>query len=689
MKQYRALSAALLLLTAGCASRPPVVGNLVSLADAVAGAAASVEENAPPGGTVAVVKINAPLTTLSDFLAGELENRFTAGETLTVLARGEHLAGVNEEQQFQMSGMVNDENAAGIGRFLGAQVVITGDFTRFANFSQLALRAVEVETARLLTAYTAKIAPNDPVLAGITAPLGPATGWAVSEAELEQLNLAKDYIAAGVFDIAIEELDRLIAKNPNLAEAWYLRGWEYYYKHEKNRALADLTEAIRLDPQNAGYYIRRGHVYDDDDRAIADYTRAIRLDPHNTEAYSYRATLYRSKKDYDRAIADYTELIRLHPPEEVSHLDYAYTSRASLYVEMGDYDRAIADYTELIRLYPPDPEWNGNRSRRYFARAELYEKLSRNDQARADYNQAIQIDPIAAAGAYSSRAVQYADAGDFDRAMAASNQAVRLAPDDDYTYSSRGHVYAARGDYHRAIADYTEALRLIPPGSNRDWNRSTLYQSRARIYEKLSQTDRAIADYTEAIRFNPTNSFGSAMHLARGNLYFNEKKDYDSAIASYTEGINLIGDYTALNVGSIIFNNLFLLYANRGRAYDNKKDYNRAIADYEQALRMAPNPDPYLYGALGQSYRLKNDYDRAIAIYTEGINRMGDLTRLDKKSNEFILTTLLYSYRGSAYWQKKNYDRAIADFEYLERNYNESAALWRGVIEDIRRERGR
>jgi hypothetical protein len=194
---------------AACVSAPPVTG-LMSLEEAVAGAATAVEARTQSGGKIALAKIASPLAALSDFLGGELESRFNAGGKLAVLVRGVTLDQVSAEQQFQMSGLVSDESAVSIGRFLGAQAVIAGEFSRFANFSQLSIRAVDVETAQVLAAYSVKIAPNDPVLAGVTAPLGPARGGAVSEAALEHLNLGKDYLAAGIPDnyLAISGLEK-------------------------------------------------------------------------------------------------------------------------------------------------------------------------------------------------------------------------------------------------------------------------------------------------------------------------------------------------------------------------------------------------------------------------------------------------------------------------------------------------
>jgi len=62
---------------------------------------------------------------------------------------------------------------------------------------------------------------------------------------------------------------------------------------------------------NAQAYVNRGlDSKGDFDRAIADFTQAIRLDPKYLEAYLYRAVAYQNKGDNDRAIADYSQLIR-------------------------------------------------------------------------------------------------------------------------------------------------------------------------------------------------------------------------------------------------------------------------------------------------------------------------------------------------------------------------------------------
>ena len=49
------------------------------------------------------------------------------------------------------------------------------------------------------------------------------------------------------------------------------------------------------------------------DRALADYTEAIRLNPRDALAYNNRGLLWRETGDVDRAIADLTDAIRIDP----------------------------------------------------------------------------------------------------------------------------------------------------------------------------------------------------------------------------------------------------------------------------------------------------------------------------------------------------------------------------------------
>jgi hypothetical protein len=111
--------------------------------------------------------------------------------------------------------------------------------------------------------------------------------------------------------------------NPKLAAPYKGRGF-WWHKGTPDRAIADCTEAIRLNPEDCNEYYNRGFAWwqkGDPDQAIVDWTEAIRLDPKYADAYNNRGTAWWQKGDSDRAIADWTEAIRLDPKHAPAHFN--------------------------------------------------------------------------------------------------------------------------------------------------------------------------------------------------------------------------------------------------------------------------------------------------------------------------------------------------------------------------------
>jgi tetratricopeptide (TPR) repeat protein len=157
-------------------------------------------------------------------------------------------------------------------------------------------------------------------------------------------------LSAEALDILEAALFGTVSAAGNDAKSWLYQGNAYYNKGDYDRAIADYTGALRIDPNYASAYNHRGNAYffkGDYDRAIADYTGALRIDPNDASAYNHRGNAYFNKKDYDRAIADYTEVLRIDP-----NYAFAYHNRGNAYLKKKDYDRAIADCAEALRIDP-------------------------------------------------------------------------------------------------------------------------------------------------------------------------------------------------------------------------------------------------------------------------------------------------------------------------------------------------
>jgi tetratricopeptide (TPR) repeat protein len=207
------------------------------------------------------------------------------------------------------------------------------------------------------------------------------------------------------------------------------------------------TGAAAAAAQNASALIASGYAHyerKDWDRAIADYTQAIRLDPDFADAYFWRAAAYDEKSDWDRAIDDYTQAIRLDPNDK-----YAYNRRGRTYGNKGNYNNAIDDYTQAIRLDPNFASAYNNRGNTYYATSDY-------DSAIADYTQAIRLDPNVAVY-YSNRGLAYDEKGDYDSAIADYSQAIRLDPNNADYYN-----YRVTGNFAGWTSNYEARFMMTP-----------------------------------------------------------------------------------------------------------------------------------------------------------------------------------------------------------------------------------
>jgi tetratricopeptide (TPR) repeat protein len=231
------------------------------------------------------------------------------------------------------------------------------------------------------------------------------------------------------------------------------------------------------------------------------------------------------------------------------------------------------------------------------------------DRAIAAFSDAMRLDPKSAP-AFTNRGVAYERKGDMDRAIADFSEAIRLDPNYALALSNRGIAYERKGDNDRAIADFNEAIRLDPKNV-------LAFANRGIAYGKKGDTNRAIADYNEVIRLDPKN----ALAFANRGIAYGKKGDNDRAIADFNEAIRLDPNYA-------------LAFFNRGIAYGKKGDNDRAIADYSEAIRLNPNV-AMTFNNRGFLYFKKGDTRRAIADFEEAI-------RLDPKS------ALAFCNRGNA-----------------------------------------
>jgi len=193
---------------------------------------------------------------------------------------------------------------------------------------------------------------------------------------------------------------------------------------------------------------------------------------------------------------------------------------------------------------------------------------------------------------------------DYDSAIAEYTESIRLNPNDASAYYNRGNAYLGKKDYDSAIADYTEAIKLDPDSDVK----AEAYCKRGHSYQDgKNDYHSAIADYNEAKRLNPDeSSVFISIYIEHGKAYL-EKKDYDGAIAYFSEAIDNDTSWAEP-------------YRYRGNAYLGKKDYDNAIADFDTAIvnaRYDDYTDPSDYHNRGLAYDAKGNKAKAEEDYAK------------------------------------------------------------------------
>jgi serine/threonine protein kinase len=170
---------------------------------------------------------------------------------------------------------------------------------------------------------------------------------------------------------------------PDGIAALIQRATSNYRQGDYAQAVADCTEAIRLDPDSALAYAHRAHAFHalgKPTEGLSDAKQAVKLAPGEPMGYYSRGHCYKDLKQPRPALKDLDEAIRLKLDWAVAHY-----VRGTVRFDAGEYNSAVDDFTEAIRL---DSKFAKSYRHRGAAKAKLGDQMG----AAADRKKAEELD---------------------------------------------------------------------------------------------------------------------------------------------------------------------------------------------------------------------------------------------------------------------------------------------------------
>ena len=304
----------------------------------------------------------------------------------------------------------------------------------------------------------------------------PAAEWAkpVSSADYQLCaNTSADYKKRGM------ACDRLISlgtlPDPELSVAYLGRGWMRYKSNQPELAMADDTEAIKHDPNNAGAYNELGAFLlekNDPVNALRDFNEAIRSNPKSAQPRAGKAEALRRQGELSEALAEVNKALEID-----QNLEYARNVRDDIQAGIKRVERTTvknsadyqlcadksADYKKrgmacdrLISLGTlPDPEL----SVAYLGRGWMRYKSNQPELAMADNTEAIKHDPNNA-GAYNELGAFLLEKNDPVNALRDFNEAIRSSPEWAQPRAGKAEALRRQGELSEALAEVNKALEI-------------------------------------------------------------------------------------------------------------------------------------------------------------------------------------------------------------------------------------
>ena len=450
----------------------------------------------------------------------------------------------------------------------------------------------------------------------------------------------------------ITEAERLakevLDKDPKNIEGHILMGGVLFAQQQKDKAFAELNQALQIDPNRVESYLSMAKFHiaaKEPEKAEELYKRAISINGNSAVAYTEYGKYLTMQNRQPEAESALRKAVEVGPTDRNARFILA-----SYYLVTRQFDKAEEAYKALAALQPDKPEGQA-------MLADFYSAIGRSDDAVKIYQDVLAKSPDYLQGRYRLAEILLMK-GDTQGATAQVDAAFKKDQHDRQALLLRARMKAQRGqpdDLKSAIEDLKDVLRQEPnsrPGlyfmAQSNYNLGLIDQARA----FASDLEKNYPDYL------PAKLMQLQLTMSGG-----KPSDYTSAIALATDLLSRV-DKTAPdreNSPSMLAEVREKALLTRGTAQLQLRNVGAARQDYELAKGIAPR-DPIVYNSLALLSLAESKQPEAISSFESALNV--DATNFDALNG---LITL--------YARNKEVDKAHARIDQALSAYPNMASL--------------
>lgn len=195
--------------------------------------------------------------------------------------------------------------------------------------------------------------------------------------------LGKYYYYVQDYDKSFAKLNKVVATQPQNAEAYFWLAMNYRDKNKPDEAINNLKKATQADTTFYNAYLIMANLLaqTNNPMALANYNKAIALDTASIEARYGKAMFLQNTGKTAEALEEYRQIVLIDPQNADTHYNVGY-----IYFNNKDYQTALKSFNIAVRVAPTF-------AKAYYMRGLCAEKLGKKTDARTDYESALKFDP--------------------------------------------------------------------------------------------------------------------------------------------------------------------------------------------------------------------------------------------------------------------------------------------------------